>query len=325
MEKANLLVCMLMIATGVLAQKTGRVVVAQDGSGNYRTLQEALNAIPMHNKKPSTIFIRNGVYREKLVLDSTKDFVTILGEDEFNTVLTYDDHPGKVLSNGDSVNTRNSRSFLIKADGFSARNITFRNDAGFSAGQAVALEVQGDRASFFDCRIIGNQDILFLNSERSHQYYKHCYIEGTTDFIFGAATAWFEDCHIHSKKNSHVTAASTPQDHPFGFVFYRCILTGDSAIHTASLGRPWRPYASVTYIQCYIDRHIRPEGWSPWNNLDTYRMSRFAEYEDFGPGANPGGRLPWTHQLTKEEAGRLTVAAVLGSWVPAMPENAGKP
>jgi pectinesterase len=297
--------------------QTKRIVVAADGSGDYRTVQAALDAVPLNNTHRIEIFIKNGLYREKLYLDSTRDKVSLIGEDRFNTILSYDDHPGMVNPKGDSVNTRNSYSFMIRGNDLSARNITFRNDAGFSAGQAVALEVRGDRAVFEDCRIIGNQDILFLNSESSRQYYKDCYIEGTTDFIFGSATAWFEGCHIHSKKNSHVTAASTPQAHAYGFVFYNCVLTGDSSLHNASLGRPWRPYASVTYLHCYIDRHIRPEGWSAWNNTDTYKMTRFAEYENYGPGAGLSARLPWTRRLTDGEAQQYTFKNIFGDWSPA--------
>jgi pectinesterase len=303
--------------SGNIVLATGKkIVVATDGSGDYRTVQAALDAIPLHNTKWIEVFIKNGVYREKLHLDSTRDKVMLIGEDPFNTILTYDDHPGMVNLRGDSINTRNSYSFLVTANDFTAAHICFRNDAGFSAGQAVALEVRGDRAYFSDCRIIGNQDILFLNSPDSRQFYSNCYIEGTTDFIFGSATAWFQRCHIHSKKNSHVTAASTPAEHPFGFVFNDCILTGDSSIHNASLGRPWRPSAGVTYLHCYIDRHIRPEGWSTWNNTDSYKMTRFAEYKNYGPGAGIAARLPWTHQLTDGEAKRYTVGNIFGDWAP---------
>jgi pectinesterase len=300
-------------------------IVAQDGSGRYRSVQAALDDVPLNNKDAITILIKNGLYHEKLHLDTSRDFVTLIGEDRWNTILTYDDHPGKLNARGDSINTRNSYSFLIQGNNFRAENITFRNDAGFSAGQAVALEVQGDKAVFRDCRIIGNQDILFLNSEASRQYYLHCYIEGTTDFIFGAATAWFEDCHIHSKKNSHVTAASTPEGHRFGFVFSDCVLTGDTSVHNASLGRPWRPYACVDYIHCYIDRHIRREGWSTWNNTDSYKMSRFSEYKNYGPGADTTARLDWTHQLTDAQAAEVTEKDVFGDWVPdAGPIHVGR-
>ena len=229
-----------------------KIIVAKDGSGNFKSVQAALNSIKGNSKKPITIFIKNGIYKEKLQLDPSKKFVTIIGEDKFNTILTYDDHTGKVYPKGDTINTRTSWSFLIKADNFTANNITFQNDAGFIAGQAVAVESDGDKAVFDNCRFIGFQDVLFINNPLSRQYFKNCYIEGTTDFIFGSSTAWFEQCHIHSKKNSHVTAASTPKENAVGYVFYDCVLTGDTSLHGVSLGRPWRPYASVTYLHCCI-------------------------------------------------------------------------
>ncbi|MVN21338.1 pectinesterase family protein [Mucilaginibacter arboris] len=311
------IICFILILMGthaVFSQQ--KIVVAKDGSGNYKTVQEALNSVPHNNKKEITIFIKNGLYQEKLRLDSTKNHVTLIGEDRFQTILTFDDHPGKTTSTGKNIDTRSSYSFLVLADDFKAENITFRNDAGFTAGQAVALEADGDRAIFKNCRIIGNQDILFLNSEKSRQYYQNCYIEGTTDFIFGSATAWFEQCHIHSKKNSHITAASTPQNHPFGFVFNDCILTGDSTIHSASLGRPWRPYADVIYLHCYIGQQIRPEGWSQWNKLENFQLARFSEYQNYGPGANPATRVSWSKQLTDEEAKKVMIKTVLGNWNP---------
>ncbi|HYM93779.1 MAG TPA: pectinesterase family protein, partial [Chitinophagaceae bacterium] len=215
--KYFLLTAISFLPVAVFCQQ--KIIVAQDGSGKYKTVQAAFNTIPVHNKKPVTVFIKQGIYKEKLHLDSTKNFVTLIGEDKFKTILTYDDHTGKPEHKGDTVNTRTSWSFMIKGNNFTARNITFQNDAGFTAGQAVAVEVQGDKAAFYNCRFIGNQDVLFTNSDSSRQYYQDCYIEGSTDFIFGSATAWFERCHIHSKKNSHVTAASTPKDHLYGYVF----------------------------------------------------------------------------------------------------------
>jgi pectinesterase len=292
------------------------ITVAQDGSGNYSTVQQALNQVPLHNTKPFIIFIKDGIYKEKLHLDSFKNFVTIIGEDQFKTILTFDDHTGKVSQIGDTINTKTSYSFLIKANNFTAQNITFQNEAGFSAGQAVALESDGDKAQFFNCRFIGNQDVLFTNNENSRQYYKDCYIEGTTDFIFGSATVWFDDCHIHSKKNSHLTAASTPQDHEFGYVFNDCVLTGDTSLHAVSLGRPWRPYASVTYIHCYIDEHIKPEGWSNWNKTENYKTARFAEYENYGPGSQKTNRVAWSKQLNNDEIKKYIIKSVLSGWEP---------
>ena len=292
------------------------IVVAQDGSGNFSTVQAAFNSIPGHNTSAVTVFIKDGVYKEKLHLDATQDFVTVIGEDEFKTILTNDDHTGKVTRKGDTVNTRNSYSFIVEADNFTAKNITIQNNAGFAAGQAVALESDGDKAQYFNCRLIGFQDVLFTNNPDSRQFYDDCYIEGTTDFIFGSATVWFEHCHIHSKKNSHVTAASTPQDHEFGYVFNDCTLTGDTSLHKVSLGRPWRPYANVTYIHSFLGQHIKPEGFSNWNNTDNYKTARFGEYENYGPGAEKSERAAWEKQLNENDIKKYTIENVLSGWIP---------
>lgn len=290
------------------------IIVAADGNSDYRTVQAAFDACEPN----TTIFIRPGTYREKLHLDSAKNHIALVGDDAANTILTYNDHPGLVAPNGDSINTRNSYSVRIDAGEVRMDNITIRNDAGFTAGQAVGLEARGDKLIFEHCRIIGNQDILFLNSENSRQYYHDCYIEGTTDFIFGAATAWFEHCHIHSKKNSHVTAASTPRDHRYGFVFDSCTLTGDSGLDRVSLGRPWRPYACVIYAHCWLGSHILPAGWANWNKTDNYRTARYSEYDSQGPGANPLARVTWSHQLMPAEAAKITLSSVLGDWNPLL-------
>ncbi|MCW3106867.1 MAG: pectin esterase [Segetibacter sp.] len=306
----------VLLTVSVAAQTAKRITVAKDGTGDFKTLQQAFNSVDVSNKKKITIFVKNGIYKEKLLLPRGKQFITLLGEDKFNTILTYDDHTGKISPKGDTINTRTSASFLMLADNFDAENITFQNDAGFAAGQAVAIEVDGDKAAFKNCRFTGNQDILFTNNDSSRQYYKNCYIEGTTDFIFGSSTAWFEQCHIHSKKNSHVTAASTPKDHAYGYVFNDCILTGDSTLRSVSLGRPWRSYSSVTYLHCYIDKHIKPEGWSTWNNNENHKTARYAEYKSYGPGGSSANRVSWSRQLSDEEAKSITIKKVLGNWKP---------
>lgn len=298
-------------------KKPGRVItVAKDGSGNFTTVQAAFNSIPPKNIKPVTIIVKKGIYREKLFLDSLKQFITIVGEDKLSTMLAWNDHTGKIAPNGDTINTRTSWSFKITADNFTARDITFQNDAGFTAGQAVAVESDGDKAIFKNCRFIGNQDVLFTNSDRSRQYFEDCYIEGTTDFIFGSSTVWFERCHIYSKKNSHVTAAATPKEKEFGYVFNWCELDGDTSLHNVSLGRPWRPYAAVTYLHCYIGPHIRPEGWSVWNNNENHLTARYAEFSNFGPSSGTESRVKWAKQLTDEEVKRYTLWNVLGGWNP---------
>ena len=303
-----------LFAVNGFAQK--KYVVALDGTGNFTTVQAALNVVPVQNKKPVTIFIKNGIYKEKVLLDSTKRFVTLVGEDKFKTVLTYNDHTGKISPSGETINTRTSWSFKILADNFIAKNLTFQNDAGFTAGQAVAVESDGDKAIFKNCRFIGNQDVLFTNNDKSRQYFENCYIEGTTDFIFGSSTVWFEQCHIHSKKNSHITAASTPKEREFGYIFNDCILTGDTSLHNVSLGRPWQKYAHVVYMNCFIGEHIRPEGWAAWNTNENHLTARYFEYNNYGPAAISSARVSWAKQLTEEGARKYSLKNVFGDWEP---------
>jgi pectinesterase len=296
------------------AQKV--LVVAADGSGQFTTVQAAFDAVPLNNKKPVVIKVKKGRYYEKVHLDTSKNYVTLIGEDKFSTIITYNDHTGKKTASGEVINTNTSQTFLLRANDFTAQNISFENNAGFSAGQAVAVQASGDRLRFINCRFLGNQDVLYPIKKRSRQYYEHCYIEGTTDFIFGEATVWFEQCHIHSKKNSHVTAASTPKEIPFGFVFNECILTADSTLRGVSLGRPWQPYASVTYLNCFIDRHIIGEGWNNWKNPENEKTARFSEYKSFGPGGNNQSRFSWTKQLSDAERATFTIQNVFGNWDP---------
>lgn len=314
MKKILLISALLMANVFVFAQK--KIVVAQDGSGNYATVQGALNAVPAGNNKPVTIKVKKGIYKEVVIVDATKNFISLIGEDRDNTILTFNNHAGTRLPNGDTVNTWTSASFFVYGNDFHAENLTFQNDAGFTAGQAVALRVEGNRASFNNCKMIGNQDVLFLSGSGVKNYFEDCYIEGTTDFIFGAATAVFKNCHIHSKKNSHVTAASTNSIIPFGFVFFNCRLTADSNIKKVSLGRPWSPTASVTYINCWLGKHIIPEGWSNWKNPANEATARYAEYNSSGPGANSAARVKWSKQLTEEEVKKYNLKNILGSWDP---------
>ena len=290
--------------------------VSQDGSGKFKTVQAAFDAVPTGNKDTIVIYVKKGIYKERLVLDTRKDFVKLVGENRKNTVLTFDNHAGLKLPNGDTVNTWTSASFFIYADNFSAHNITFQNNAGFTAGQAVAVFANGDRLAFDHCNFIGFQDVLFCSGAGSKQFYTDCYIEGTTDFIFGPATAVFENCLIHSKKNSHVTAASTPREVPYGFVFIDSRLTADSNINKVSLGRPWQPYASVTYIHCYLGKHIIEEGWNNWKNPANEQTARYSEYRNEGPGADPEKREKWMKQLTTEEVKKFSFKNIFGDWKP---------
>ncbi len=312
----KLFIFFFLIKAFCLYAQDRKLTVSKDGTGNFTSVQQAFDAIPVGNDAPIIVYVKKGIYKERLSLAVGKNFVRLVGDGPLNTILTYDNHTGTILSNGDTVNTYSSASFFIYADDFTAENIGFDNNAGLSAGQAVAVFAQGDKLAFYNCRFTGNQDVLFCSAEKSRQYYYNCYIEGTTDFIFGPSTVVFQGCHIHSKKNSHITAASTPQASRYGFVFMDCKLTGDTALQNVSLGRPWRPYASVTYLSCYMGPHIIPEGWNNWKNPSNEKTARYAEYNSTGPGANPAGRVAWSRQLNDAEAKMFTLKNIFTNWLP---------
>lgn len=291
-------------------------VVAQDGSGNFTTVQEALNAVPDFRKATTTIFIKNGVYKEKLNLSSSKHLVTLIGESVANTILTYDDWAQKKNIFGEEKGTSGSSSFYVYGPQFTAQNITFQNTAG-PVGQAVALFVAGDKARFINCRMLGFQDTLYTYGYASRQYYYKCYIEGTVDFIFGSATAVFEDCEIFCKKAGYVTAASTPDSTKYGYVFFNTRIHGDAPEGSFYLGRPWRPYAKTVFVNCDLGKQIKPEGWHNWNKSDAEKTSFYAEYQSKGLGANNNARVKWSHQLTaKEVSENYTLEKIFNGWKP---------
>ncbi|MFD1872460.1 pectinesterase family protein [Hymenobacter bucti] len=286
----------------------GPLVVAADGSGQFRTVQAAIDAAPNQSAVPVLIVLKKGTYHEKVVVPTLKTHLVLRGDEATSTVITYSDHAG---ANG--ITTPTSYSVLVQANDFTAENVTFDNAAGYTAGQAVALHVEGDRAIFRHCRVVGNQDVLFLAAGGSRQYFRDCYIEGTTDFIFGASTGVFDHCVIKSKKNSFVTAASTPTGQPYGFVFLDCQLTADTTLaQKVYLGRPWRPYARVAYLRCTLGSHIVPAGWENWRNPENEKTAYYAEYHSAGPGAGPAGRVSWSHQLSAQEARRYSLKQIFG-------------
>ncbi len=296
----------------------GTLTVAQDGSGDFRTVQEAINAVPDFRKLVTTIFIKKGTYKEKLVLAGSKQFVHLVGEDREKTILTYDDYNQKKNRFGEDMGTSGSASIYVYGPDFSAENITFQNSAG-PVGQAVAVWVAGDKARFVNCRFLGFQDTLYTYGYGSRQYYKNCYIEGTVDFIFGSSTAWFEGCTLFGKRGGFFTAASTPDSTRYGYVFKNCKLTGDAPTGSFYLGRPWRPYAKVVYLDCQLGALIKPEGWDEWGKETNKQTAYYAEYQSTGPGAVPKSRVAWSHQLTAAEAARYTRAQVLRDWNPDLP------
>jgi pectinesterase len=301
------------------------IVVAADGSGQYKTIQQAIDAVPNNKGQKTIIFVKKGVYTEKVIVPSSKTNITLLGEDVQNTIVTWNDYTGKVVGQ-DTVTTWSSATFTVDAEGFVAENITFENSAG-RVGQAVAVRVIADMVMFRNCRFLGNQDTLFAHGI-GRIYFKDCYIEGTTDFIFGSAIALFETCTIHNKTNSYITAASTPMGNAYGYVFDHCKLTADTSVKKVFLGRPWRAYAKTVYLYCEMGAHIRAEGWDNWRSTDKEKTTFYAEYKNTGPGANPAARVPWSKQLADTVAANYTMEKIfarssvpvpvpmLRSWMP---------
>lgn len=290
-------------------------VVATDGSGDFKTVQEAINAVPDFRKIPTTIFIKNGTYKEKLNLSASKKLVKMIGESVDKTILTFDDWAQKKNAFGEEKGTSGSSSFYIYGEGFSAENITFQNSAG-PVGQAVALFVAGDKAKFTNCKMLGFQDTLYTYGYGSRQYYYKCYIEGTVDFIFGSSTAVFDDCEIFCKKGGYVTASSSPDTSKYGYVFINSKITGDAPANSFYLGRPWRPYAKAVFINCDLGNMIKAEGWNNWGKESNEKTAFYAEYNSKGAGANPNNRVKWSFQLNENTVKDYTLDKIFNGWSP---------
>lgn len=272
------------------------IVVAKDGSGDFTSVQEAVNSVPDFRKKARTrILVKKGEYKEKVIIPPTKINLSLIGED--GAVITYDDYASKLNRFGDEKSTSGSATIYIYPPDFIAENMTFANTAG-RVGQAVACFVDGDRALFRNCRFLGDQDTLYTYGDSSRQYYDNCYIEGTVDFIFGKASAVFNNCHIHSKSNGYVAAPATPEGKEYGYVFYDCKLTGGEEAEKVYLSRPWRPYAQAVFIRCDLGKHITSVGWDNWGKVSNEQTAKYAEFMSKGPGANPESRVGWSKQLT---------------------------
>lgn len=289
------------------------LVVDQNGNGDFKTVQEAISSVPDFRKNRTTIYIRNGIYKEKLILPASKTNITMLGENLDSVILTHDDFASKKNSFGEEMGTTGSTSFYIFGDGFRAENITFENSSG-PVGQAVAVRIDGDMVAFNNCRFLGFQDTLYPHGEHSKQYYKNCYIEGSVDFIFGWSRAVFENCTIFCKSKGYITAPSTDQDNEYGFVFLNCRITGSAPEGSVYLGRPWRPYGRSVFIHCELDKLIKSEGWHNWRKVENETTAYFAEYENHGPGAISDNRVKWSHQLSANEAEIYTIGNILGDW-----------
>ena len=293
--------------------------VARDGTAEFRNIDDAIEVCRAFMEYHKVIFVKKGTYKEKLIVPSWLTNIEICGEDRDNTIITYDDH-ANVFIPGTDRKMGTFRTYTVRVDGndITFRNITIENNAA-RLGQAVALHTQGDRLTFVNCRILGNQDTVYTGGINTRLYFKDCHIEGTTDFIFGPSTAWFENCTILSRTDSYITAASTPQNVEYGYVFNRCKIVAAEGVSKVYLGRPWRPYAHTLFMNCQLGKHILPVGWHNWSNTQNETTARYCEYDNHGEGAATKERAAWTRQLTRKEAAKVTLENVFrqnGGWIP---------
>ncbi|MBQ8096215.1 MAG: pectin esterase [Prevotella sp.] len=296
------------------------IVVARDGTGQFRSVTEAIEVCRAFMDYHKVIYVKRGTYKEKLIIPQWLQNIEICGEDRDETIITYDDHanismdgnfwPAELKQQLTAMGSRPTlgtfRSFTVRVDAndITLKNITIENNAA-RLGQAVALHTQGDRLRFVNCRFLGHQDTVYTGMGATRLFFDHCYIEGTTDFIFGPSTAWFEQCHIHCKANSYITAASTPKEIKYGYIFNKCNVTAAENVEKVYLGRPWRDYGYTLFMHCTLPQQIRPEGWHHWQK-EREQTARYLEFENEGPGAATDKRVPWSRQLTKKEAKEIT-------------------
>ena len=293
--------------------------VARDGTAEFRNVADAIEVCRAFMEYHKVIFVKRGTYKEKLIVPSWLDNIEIVGEDVNQTIITFDDHANiRLAGTEQGMGTFRTYTLKIEGNGITLKNITIENNSA-RLGQAVALHTEGDRLRFIGCRFLGHQDTIYTGKAGTRLYFENCYIEGTTDFIFGPSTAWFEGCTIKSKANSYVTAASTPNNVEFGYVFNHCRLIAEEGIDKVFLGRPWRPYAYTLFMNCELGKHIVPAGWHNWGNAANEQTARYLEYNNNGDGATTTQRAPWSRQLSKKEAAAITpqqVFRIESQWMP---------
>ena len=325
MKKVLLAMMLFLAAWPVLAankyDNPDTLVVSRDGTGEFRTIDEAIEVCRAFMDYTKVIYVKKGVYKEKLIIPSWLTNITICGEDRDNTIITWDDHANikmpvggldsEAAVKGKPMGTFRTYTLKVQGSYITLKDITIENNAA-KLGQAVALHTEGDHILVQNCRLLGNQDTVYTGVGGTRVAFYDCYIEGTTDFIFGPSIAWFQNCEIHSKANSYITAASTPAGQKYGYIFYKCRLTADKDVDKVYLGRPWRPFAATIFMDCELGKHIRPEGWHNWNNAKNEETARYAEYGNKGEGASTKNRVKWSKQLSKKEAAKVMLLDAFG-------------
>lgn len=325
MKKLFLFFALAMVCLGSMTAKSydnpDTIVVARDGTGEFRTIDEALEVCRAFMDYHKVIYVKKGTYKEKLVVNAWLTNIEICGEDRDKTIITYDDHANIKMPNK-NIGMGTFRTYTLKIDGndITLKNITIENNSA-RLGQAVALHTEGNRLFFVNCRFLGHQDTMYTGGIDTFLYFLNCYIEGTTDFIFGPSTAWFEGCTIKNKINSYITAASTPKHVEYGYIFNNCKIIADGTATKCYLGRPWRPYGYTLFMNCELGGHIRPEGWHNWGKVDNEKTASYIEYKNTGAGANTSERVAWSRQLTDKEAKRITIENVFSKVWPKLIEQ----
>ena len=316
------LICLICAVCGIFTVQAKNydnpdtLFVARDGTCEFRNVSEAIEVCRAFMEYHKVIYVKKGTYKEKLVIPQWLTNIEICGEDRDQTIITWDDHaniqadisPLTAHLSPQKIGTFRTFTLKIQGSKITLKNITIENNSA-RLGQAVALHTEGDRLTFVNCRFLGHQDTIYTGNAKTRLYFKDCYIEGTTDFIFGPSTAWFEHCQIFCKADSYITAASTPQDVPYGYIFNNCSISCAENVTKVYLGRPWRDYGYTLFINCQLPRQIRPEGWHHWQK-EREQTARYLEYNNTGEGANISKRATWSRQLTKKEASKITLEAV---------------
>lgn len=296
-----------------------KITVAKDGKGDFTSVQKAINSIRDLGPGEALVYIKSGTYNEKVVIASSKHKITLEGENRDNTIITNNDFSGKPNAFNERMTTFNSYTLLVMGDDIKISNLTIRNSS-CNEGQAVSLHVEGDRFVIKNSNILGCQDTVYCATGHSRQYFENCYIEGTTDFIFGQATVVFKNCTIKSLADSYITAAATQVGKQYGFVFFDCKLIAKEAVTKVYLGRPWRPYAQTVFINTEMGKHIVPEGWNSWKGdkmfPDKEKTAYYAEFGSKGSGGNTSKRVHWSHQLTKKDLKKYSVEKIFVDWNP---------
>jgi pectinesterase len=308
MRKLFFIAVLLFFGTSHLIAQTANAqqykytfTVSKDGSGDYTFIQDAIDAMRAYPLSAITLYIKNGVYNEKIEVPAINTDVTFIGENIDSTIIVFNDYSGK-----GKHTTFTSYTAKISGNRFRAENITFSNNAG-AVGQALALYVDADKAVFKNCKFLGNQDTIFASGENTRQLFTNCYIEGTTDFIFGPATAVFQNCNIRCKANSFITAANTPKGENYGFVFLDCKIVADTNVTKLYLGRPWRAFSKTVFIRCSLPKAIVPAGWDNWGKAENEKTVYYAEYKNIGDGADISKRVKWSKQITSNDIKKYTL------------------